>query len=641
MPRPRKAPAKTPPRTDLWICLLLVASVFCVYAQSRQFAFVNYDDPDYVTGNSHVRQGFTPDGIAWAFTSFDDANWFPLTRLSQMLDVQLFGMDSGAHHLVSVLVHAAASVLLFLLLAGATGVRGPSAFVALIFALHPLHVESVAWVAERKDVLCAFFWFVALWAYVRRMRVLVMVIFVLGLMSKPMIVTLPFTLLLVDVWPLKRGLRMREKLPLFALAAVGTIVTYVVQKAGGAVKPSAVFGLGNALVSYVVYIGKTFWPTGLAAFYPYPVRLALWQVTLAAVTLAAISWAVVRLRRRYPYLAVGWFWFLVTLVPVIGIVRAGDQARADRYMYVPMVGLAMMVAWSGAELAQKWPRLRLALAIAACAACGGVAWVQAGYWRNSETLFAHALEVTSGNYVAEENLGSYLIDQPGRLAEALPHLERAVRLRPESGRAHSDLGIALAGMPGRFDDAIAEFQTAIRLRPDSAVPHINLANALAQGGRLKEAAAEYEAALRIQPDASGVREHLARVTAEMHYQAGIVLASGGHPGEAAAEFETTLQLDPAYAEAPTNLRTAVSRMHYQAGIALASGGHPREATAEFEAALRFDPSYAEAHNNLGVVLSQVPGREDEAIAQFREALRIRPDYADARSNLQAALAARR
>jgi hypothetical protein len=286
MPRPRKAPAKTRPRSDLWICLLLLAAVFCVYAQSRHFAFVNYDDPDYVTGNAHVRQGITPDGIAWAFTSIDDANWFPLTRLSQMLDVQLFGMDSGAHHLVSVLVHAAASVLLFLFLAGATGVRGPSAFVALIFALHPLHVESVAWVAERKDVLCAFFWFAALWAYVRDVRWLVIAAFVAGLMSKPMIVTLPFTLLLVDVWPLKRGLRMREKLPLFALAAAGAIVTYVVQKAGGAVKPSAVFGLGNALVSYVVYIGKTFWPTGLAAFYPYPVKLALWQVTLAAVTLA-------------------------------------------------------------------------------------------------------------------------------------------------------------------------------------------------------------------------------------------------------------------------------------------------------------------------------------------------------------------
>jgi len=641
MPRPRKPAAKTPPRADFWICLLLVAAVFVVYAQSRQFAFVNYDDPDYVTNNAHVRQGITADGIAWAFTSTQDANWFPVTRLSHMLDVQLFGMESGGHHLVSVLVHAAASVLLFLFLAAATGARGPSAFVAFIFALHPLHVESVAWVAERKDVLCAFFWFLALWAYVRGMRALVIVAFVLGLMSKPMIVTLPFTLLLVDVWPLKRGLRVKEKLPLFALAAAGAAATYLVQKAGGAVKPSAVFGLGNALVSYVVYIGKTLWPTGLAAFYPYPAKLAWWLVALAAAALAAISWAVVRFRQRCPYLATGWFWFLITLLPVIGIVRAGEQARADRYMYVPMVGLAVMVAWGGAELMQKWPRLRAAAAAAACAACAGVAWAQAGYWQNGETLFAHALEVTSGNYIAEENLGSYLIDQPGRLAEAVPHLERAVALRPESGQARSDLGIALAGTPGRLDDAIAEFQAAIRLRPDSAVPHINLANALAQGNRLKEAAAEYEAALRIQPDAAGAREHLARVNAEMHYRAGTLLARGGHPREAAAEFETTLQLDPAYGEAPINLRTAVARMHYHEGITLASEGRAGEAAAEFEAALRFDPSYAEAHNNLGVLLSRMPGRKDEAIAQFQEALRIRPDYAEARGNLEAALAGRR
>jgi tetratricopeptide (TPR) repeat protein len=585
----RKPAAKTHTRAGLWICLLLLAAIFGVYAQSRQFAFVNYDDPVYVTNNPHVRQGITAESALWALTSTEAANWFPVTRLSHMLDVQLFGMDAGWHHLVSVLIHAAASVLLFLFLVRATGARAPSAFVAFVFALHPLHVESVAWVAERKDVLCALFWFLALWAYVRGMRALVIVAFVLGLMSKPMIVTLPLVLLLLDVWPLKRGLRLREKLPLFSIAAAGAVVTIVVQKAGGAVNPAAVFGLGNALVSYLVYVGKTFWPAGLAVFYPYPERLALWRVALAAVALAAMSWGVVRLHRVCPYLAVGWFWFLVTLVPVIGIVRAGEQARADRYMYVPMIGLAVMVAWGGADLLRRWPRLRVAVATAACAACAGVAWAQVGYWRNSETLFSHALEVTTDNYIAEHNLGTYLTDQPGRLPEAVAHLERAVRLRPGSGEAHSDLGIALAGTPGRLDDAIAEFSTAIRLRPDSEVPHINLANALAQGGRLKEAAAEYETALRMQPDASGVQERLTRVTAEMHYQAGIALATGSHPREAAAEFETALQSDPAYAE---------------------------------------------AHNNLGVVLSEIPGREEEAIAQFREALRIRPDYVDARNNLQ-------
>ena len=638
MPKVQKPAAKTRPRADLWICLLLLAATFGVYAQSRQFAFVNYDDPDYVTDNPHVRQGITADGALWALTSTEDANWFPVTRLSHMLDVQLFGMDSGWHHLVSVLVHAAASVLLFLVLARATAARGPSAFVAFVFALHPLHVESVAWVAERKDVLCALFWFLALWAYVRGMRALVVVAFVLGLMSKPMIVTLPLTLLLLDVWPLKRGLRVREKLPLFAIAVAGAVLTYVVQRAGGTVRPAAVLGLGNALVSYLTYVAKTFWPAGLAVFYPYPEKLALWHVALAAAVLAAISWGVIRLRRVCPYLAVGWFWFLGTLVPVIGIVQAGEQARADRYMYVPMIGLAVMAAWGGADLLRRWSRLRVAVATGVCAACAGAAWAQVGYWRNSETLFAHALEVTSGNYVAEHNLGTYLTDQPGRLPEAVAHLERAVRLQPESGQVHSSLGIALAGTPGRLEDAIAEFRTAVRLRPDSEVPHINLGNALAQGGRLKEAAAEYEAALRIQPDASGVRDRLARVMAEMHYQAGIALARGGHPREAAAEFETALQIDPAFAEAHKDVGVFLSQMHYQAGLALATGGHPGEAAAEFETALHFDPAYAEAHNNLGVVLSQMPGKENEAVAHFREALRIRPDYADARNNLQSMLA---
>jgi len=591
VPKPRKPAAHAAPRTNLWICLLLVAATLGVYAQSRGFAFVNFDDPDYVTRNPHVAQGITVDGVVWAFTSTEAANWFPLTRLSHLLDVQLFGMDAGWQHLVSVLIHAAACVLLFLFLARATGAPWPSAFVAFLFALHPLHVESVAWIAERKDVLCAFFWFLALWAYVRELRVLVFAAFVLGLMSKPMIVTLPFTLLLLDLWPLKRGLRVREKLPLFAIAVAGAIATFAVQRAGGAVKAGAVFGPANALVSYLIYIAKTFWPSRLAVFYPYPESLPAWQVVIAAAALAAISWGVVRLYRLYPYLAVGWFWFLGTLLPVIGIVQAGAQARADRYMYVPMVGLAVMIVWGAADLLRRWRRVRVAAAAVVCLACAGAAWAQVAYWRNSETLFAHALQVTNGNYIAEHNLGSYLTGQPGRLPEAVSHLERAAQLRPDSGQIHSDLGIALAGTPGRLADAIAEFRTAMGLRPESAVPHINLGNGLMQAGRLQEAAAEFETALRIQPDAAGVPERLARVKAAIHYQSGMALARDGRAREAAAEFEATLQLDP---------------------------------------------TYAEAHNNLGVVLSQMPGRESEAMAHFEEALRLRPDYEDARANLQVA-----
>ncbi len=568
----------------VWICAALVLATFGVYAQLFRASFVNYDDPDYARAGS----------LRWAFSA-EAANWFPVTRLSHMLDVRLFGMNAGWHHLTSVTLHAAAAVLLFLFLRRATAAVWPSAFVAFVFALHPLHVESVAWVAERKDVLCAFFWFVALWAYARGSRWLVLAAFVLGLMSKPMIVTLPFTLMLLDLWPLKRGWRLREKLPLFALSAAGAIVTYAVQSAAGAVKPMGAPALANALVSYATYILKTLWPSGLAVFYPYPAAIPLWQVLAAAATLAAITYAVLRAWRRYPYLAAGWLWFLGTLVPVIGLVQVGAQARADRYMYVPMVGLAVMIAWGAADLLRGRARLQWALGIAICVACAGAAWTQTGYWQNSGTLFAHALEVTEGNYIAEHNLGSYLMEQPGELEQAIPHLRAAVRLRPESGTAHSDLGSALARTPGGLPEAIAELQTAARLLPDSAIPHNNLANALAEAGRFPEAAAEYQMALRIQPD---------------------------------------------YAEARRNLERIAAEQHYQAGLALAKSGRPREAAAELEEAVRLAPDYAEAHNNLGVVLSQISGRESEAESHFREALRLRPDYGDARYNLDLLLKSR-
>ncbi len=567
---------------DLWVCLLLLASVFAVYAQVSRFSFVNYDDPDYVTNNKGIRR---------AFTSTEAANWFPVTRLSHMLDVQLFGMDAGLHHLTSVAIHGAASILLFLFLAFGTGRRGASAFAAFIFAVHPLHVESVAWIAERKDVLCAFFWFLALWAYVHGRRALVIAAFVLGMMSKPMIVTLPFVLLLIDLWPLKRGLRVREKLPLFAIAAAGSAATYAVQHASGAVKPIGALGIGNALVSYVTYIVKTFWPARLAVFYPYPESLPPFEIALAAAALAAISVGVVRAFRQRPYLATGWFWFLGTLVPVIGIVQVGAQARADRYMYVPMTGLLIMVAWGGSDLLRRWPRVAMPLGIAAGIACAGAAWAQAGYWENSGTLFSHALEVTNGNFIAEHNLGAYLMDQPGGLSAAVEHLREAVRLRPDSGPAHSDLGSALARIPGRLPEAVSELRTAARVLPDSPIPHNNLANALASSEQFAEAISEYQAALRLQPDYPAARDNLARITAEMHYQSGLALAKSGKAGEAVREFEE---------------------------------------------ALRFRPDYAEAENNLGVVLSQLPGRAREAADHFRAALRIRPDYEDARYNLQVA-----
>lgn len=605
-PRPKPKPSAPPPsRQNLWIYLALLLACLAIYAQVSDFAFVNFDDPDYVGRNPHVRNGLTADGIGWAFTSGYAANWFPLTWISHMLDCQFFGLASGPPHWTNVLLHALAAMLLFAFLHRATHTRWPSAFVAFLFALHPLHVESVAWVAERKDVLSAVFWFLSLWLYVRYTErpslaryLLLLGSFGSGLMAKPMIVTLPFVLLLLDVWPLRRlppvAARIREKLPFFALSATVAVITYNVQQASGAVKALSRLSPGlrveNALVSYVWYVAKTVWPSGLAVFYPFPLQLPAWQVLAAAATLAAITVLALRGVRTRPYLTVGWLWFLGTLVPVIGLVQVGPQAHADRYMYVPLVGLGIMLAWG-------FPRSKAtpALAAAACICCAALAWVQLGYWQNSETLFRHALDVTSDNYIAEHNLGSALLDEPGKLPDAIAHLQAALRLDPGAAQAHSDLGTALA-KTGQTTLAIQEFRAALRLAPGSAIVHNNLANALAADGRLAEALDEYQAALRIEPDYAEARQNL----------------------EAIRE-------DPAAS-------------HFNAGISLAKADRPREAIAEFEECLRLQPDNAEAHNNLGVVLSQMPGKLPEAISHFEAAVKLNPGYQDARFNLETARA---
>jgi hypothetical protein len=402
VPSPPTPPPIRKSRIELWISLALLVATCAVYAPALHFDFLNYDDPEMVSANPHVAQGLTPAGIAWALTSDESANWFPVTRLSYLVDAQLFGMRSGWDHAMNVLLHALAAVVLFIFLVRATRVRWPSALVALVFALHPLHVESVAWISERKDVLSALFWFLALWAYVRYaeqpslLRYLVVTgWFVLGLMSKPMIVTLPLVLLLLDFWPLHRPLNpalVREKLPLFALSAASAVVTYLVQQGSGAVGNLAVFpfGLrvGNALVSCWVYIAKMLWPSRLAVFYPYPSAIPLWPAGLAAAALAGVSAVAPREHRRAPYLATGWFWYLGTLVPVIGIIQVGVQARADRYTYVPMIGLAIIVAWGAADLLRRWPRAPIAVTAAVALACVPATWAQVAYWRKQRNAFS-------------------------------------------------------------------------------------------------------------------------------------------------------------------------------------------------------------------------------------------------------------
>ena len=605
-----------------WIYLALLAATLLAYAEVRSFDFVNYDDPFYVSANPHVRAGLTAEGIKWAFTSGEGANWFPLTRLSELIDHDLFGMDSGAEHMVNVLIHAGAAMLLFAFLLEATGGLWPSALVALLFALHPLHVESVAWISERKDVMCAFFWMLSLWAYVRGWRWVSLGAFALGLMSKPMIVTLPVLLLLIDVWPLSRKKPLRERLvekaPFFALTVASGVVTYLVQQAGGAVRTFSSVPLGmrveNALVSYVVYAWQMIWPAGLAVFYPYPAEIPAWEALLAALVLIGVSVLVWRGPR---HLMVGWFWYLVTLAPVIGLVQVGGQARADRYMYVPMVGLAIMLAWS------LTGRATAIAAVAAGLACAVLTWQQAAYWRNSETLFQHAVDVTKDNAVAEHNLGTALTGEPGRLADAIRHLQQAVRINPQSAPSHTDLGTAYA-KADRLDDAIAEYRAALRIDPDLATPHNNLGATLSRiPGKSAEAESEFQAALRINPDDAEARNNLNKTKqsetadkADAEYNQGLALAkTPGRMSEAIAHFEAALRINPNHAEAHNNLGFALTNYPNRIG----------EAIRHFQEALRINPDYADAHYNLGVALSNLPGRMPEAIHEFEAAERLKPD----------------
>jgi tetratricopeptide (TPR) repeat protein len=598
---------KAPPRSwpDFCIALALLIATFAVYAPVGHFDFVNYDDPDYVTRNPHVTQGLTGESVRWALTSGEAANWFPVTRLSHILDYQVFQMDSGGHHLMNVFFHACAALLLFLFLRKATCCLWPSAAVAFLFALHPLHVESVAWISERKDTLSALFWFLTLWLYVRytaqhatqpsRVRYgLVLVAFCLDLMSKPMAVTLPVVMLLLDYWPLKRK-ALLEKLPLFALAVLSAVVTYTVQQHSGAVKALENFPLplriGNALVSYFVYLAKTFWPSRLAVFYPFPAEIPVWKPIVAGLLIVAVSVTVWKLRTSRRYLIVGWLWFLITLLPVIGIVQVGAQSHADRYMYLPMTGLLILLAWGALDLVLRRPRAKPAALIltgVACAACAAATSVQLETWQNSGILFEHALAVTDRNYIAEHNFGSYLLDVPGQLPLAISHLQKALEINPASVQAHSDLGIALA-KSGRTPEAIHEFQTALRLNPNAEQPRQNLEAARAQQNQ---------------------------DSAEAHYNRGVALMkSKENTAKTIQEFQAALHLNPNYAEAHNDLGVAYSTLQ----------GHLTEAIAEFEAAVRIKPDYVDAQYNLGAALSQIPARVPEAISHFEAVERIHPD----------------
>jgi len=653
-----RAPQRRPER---WLAAALVAATLVVYAPVWRHDFVRFDDPEYVTENPWVRRGVTADGVRWAFASAHSANWHPLTWLSHMLDCQLWGLRAGPHHATNVLLHAASSVILLGVLIDMTGAVWRSALVAFLFALHPLHVESVAWVAERKDVLAGLCWILTLAAYVRYARrpgfgtyTAVVASFVMGLLAKPMVVTLPFVLLLLDVWPLRRvadrsALRplVVEKLPLVALAAAASVVTFIVQRGAGAMSSFESHPVStraaNALVSYAAYLGKTAWPTGLAVFYPYREGVPPWQLGAAATVLALVS----LVATRAPYLLVGWLWYLGTLVPVIGLVKVGEQAMADRFTYLPLVGVFVMVAWGVPEMLRAQDGRRLvAVGAAAVAACAVVSAVQLGYWRDSETLFRRALAVTHDNVLAHTNLGTVLATS-GRIDEAIGHYEAALRIRPDDAKTHTNLGMALAAKGDRAA-AIAEYRSALAVRPDYAVAHYDLGLALAETGRLDDAIAEYATAIRVDPD-----------YAKAHANLGWALAEQGKLPEAVVQYREALRIDPDLAVTHNNLAVALERLdhgdealvhyaeaarlvpeeprtHYNLAAALAGRGRVDEAVAHYREGLRLGLEAPEVHDALGTLLAG-QGKNAEAAAEYRRALALRPDWTAAQERLAGVL----
>ncbi len=511
------------------ICIALAALSWLVFGQTLWHDFVNYDDPRYVYENTNITEGLSISGIVWAFTHIHSMNWHPLTTISHMLDCQLYGLKAGWHHCTNVLLHSIAVMLLFVGLLQMTGAFWRSAFVAAVFAIHPLRVESVAWIAERKDVLSGVFFMLTLLAYLYYVRLprtgrylMVVFVFACGLMSKPMLVTLPFVLLLLDYWPLDRirgqvSKRVLEKIPLIALSAVSSIATLVAQKGavGYTEELPVLERFNNAVLSYVLYIWQMLSPVNLAVFYPHPEnRLPLWQISSSFLLLICVTAVAIALRKKRPYLITGWLWYLGTLVPVIGLVQVGWQGRADRYTYLPQIGLYIAVTWALTDLTISWRHQRTILSAAALLTIGLLswgAWVHTSYWRDSETLFKHALAVTTNNDVAENNLGIVFL-QKGQLDEAISLLKSAVDLRPDNSPAHENLAKALL-QKGQVADALVHYRKLLELQPDNMEVHNIVGTVLVQQGQIREGVEEWQKVLEIQPDNGNALNNLGWVLA--------------------------------------------------------------------------------------------------------------------------------
>ncbi len=636
-------------RVGFWLGLILLVTAW-MYGPGWHHDFVNYDDPDYVTANPHVTDGVTLEGVKWAFTTGHASNWHPITWISHQLDCTLFGTGSGGPHLVSLFWHLANTVLLFLAVRSLTGARWRSLAVAGLFALHPLHVESVAWVSERKDVLSAFFFFLTLLSYRTYLGSLqpavcvgtggavvagksrrwlwymgALAAFALGLMSKPMLVTVPFLLILLDWWPLGRlgfeepgwGRRvvwiLFEKAPFLALSVGSSVVTFLVQREGGAVSMSLPLEarLGNAVVACVRYMAKMVWPVDLAVLYPHPGHWATWAVCGSLAVMLGISAVAAWCWRGRPWVLTGWCWFLGMLVPVVGIVQVGIQSMADRYTYLPMIGLFIAMAWGAGELSQRLGigrRAVVAVAVVVMALCAGLGRRQVDVWGNSETLFRQTVTATRDNYLAYNNLGFYYSNQ-GRTEEALTEYRKSLAINPQYPDALNNMGHALAAQR-RHAEAIPYYEAAIRVQPDQVEVRNNYGNSLSDLGRLDEAIEQYRFVIQrnsLHPDANN--------------NLGIALAMKGNLEDAVGHFRTAIQNKKDYASAHSNL-----------GNALAALKRPEAAVEQYRVCLRLNPKDPQAHNNLANVLVE-QGKVADAVAEYEEAIRLQPDNPEAHCNL--------
>jgi len=635
---------------DIPICLALAIAAFVVYAPLIHSDFISFDDGDYVYENNHIISGPTPQNIVWAFTNPHANNYHPLTSLSLMLDSVLFGLKPAGFHLTNLFFHIANTILLFLVLRLMTGALWPSAFVAALFALHPLHVESVAWVSERKDVLSTFFWMLTLLAYIRYIErpsagrfALALSVFTLGLLSKSMLVTLPIILLVLDYWPLNRlnsKIVLYEKIPFILLSVIFSIITFLVQWQVGLAKPLESYPLGwrieNALVSYVIYIEKMFVPTNLAIFYPHPKGgIPVWQVIVAILVLVLIICSAIWQLNRRSYITAGWLWFLITLLPVIGIIQVGLQAYADRYTYIPYIGLFIIIAWGIADLSARLPYRKVVISLSAAVvflAIGVQARAQAGYWHDSITLYQHAIAVTKDNWWAHRFLANALIEK-GQVNEGIFQFKESLKIDPQNATTQNELARALLDI-GDVNQAVEMYQKllpplpkdlnglvginpAIIKRNDIKViidlyteANINLAAAFLRRGDVNEAAIRLREVLRINPDS---------ITA--HRNLGDIFLQKGQIEDAQEQYMAVLRIQPAYLEEFKKLADTLlqnNKFEQAAGI--------------YVMLIPFQPNDIETYNNLGIAFAE-QGKLDEAYACFTKVLSISPNSADGFVNI--------